>query len=132
LLHLSDTEEKNGSTIRQYIKLFMDFKEVYDSLRIGLLCSILMEFGVPMKFVRQIKMCCNEPYNKVQTGKHLSDSFLVQNGLKQGNASSILLLNFAQECAVRKVQENQVGLKPNGTHKLLVYVDDVNLLGDDI
>jgi hypothetical protein len=34
--------------------------------------------------------------------------------------------------AIRKVQENQVGLKLNGTHLLLVYVDDVNLLGDNI
>jgi hypothetical protein len=31
-----------------------------------------------------------------------------------------------------KVQENQVGLKLNGTHQLVVYSDDVNLLGDNI
>jgi hypothetical protein len=34
--------------------------------------------------------------------------------------------------AIRKVQENQVILKLNGTHQLLAYADDVNLLGDNI
>jgi hypothetical protein len=42
-----------------------------------------------------------------------------------------LLFNFAVEYAIIKVQENQVGLKLNGTHQLLVHVGGMNLLGDN-
>jgi hypothetical protein len=62
----------------------------------------------------------------------LSDSFPIQNGLKQRDALSALPFDFAFEYAIRKVQENQVGLKLNVTHQFLAYADDVNLLGDNI
>jgi hypothetical protein len=67
-------------------QLFVDFKKAYNSVRREVLCNILIEFGIPLKLIRLIKMCLNETCNRVQVGKHLSDRFSIENGLKEGDA----------------------------------------------
>jgi len=57
--------------------------------------KIIIGYGIPMKLVKLIKMCLNENYSIIRVGKNLSDMFLVKNGLKQGDALSPLLFNFA-------------------------------------
>jgi hypothetical protein len=113
-------------------QLFLDFKKAYDSVKREVFYNILLEFGIPKKLVRLIKMCLNETYSKVHVGKLLSDKSAIWNGLKQGDAVLPLLFSFASEYAVRKVQEIQVSLELNGTHQILVYADNVNLLVDSI
>ena len=74
-------------------------------------------------------MSLTETYSRVRVGKSVSDRFPIRNGLKQGDALSPMVYNFALEYAIRRVQVNQDALKLNGTHQILDCADDVNILG---
>ena len=113
-------------------QLFLDIKKDYDSFRMEVLYNILIDFGVPKKPVKLIKMCLTETYSRVRVGKNLSDKFPIRNDLKPGDALTPLLLNFTLEYAVRCIQVNQNGSKLNGTHQVLAYADDVNILGGSV
>ena len=77
-------------------------------------------------------MSLTETYRRVRVGKNVSDRFPIRNGLKQGDALSPTLFNFALDNAIRRVQVNRDGLKLNVTHQLLAYADDVNILAGSI
>ncbi len=86
--------EEKWEYIEVVHQLFIDFKKAYGSVRREVLYKILMEFGIPKKLIRLIKVCLNETYSSVRVGKNLSDIFPIRNGLKQGDALSLLLFNL--------------------------------------
>ena len=54
---------KNGNKNEAVYQLFIDFKKAHDSVRREVLYNILMEFGIPKKLIRLIKMCLTETYS---------------------------------------------------------------------
>ena len=120
--------EYNG-TVHQ---LFIGFKKAYDSIKREKLYNILIQFGIPKKLVQLVRMCLSDPISRVRVGNNMSDSFEIRSGLKQGDALSPLLFNFALEYAILKIKEDKKGLALNGLNQLFVYADDVDLIGDDI
>jgi hypothetical protein len=85
-----------------------------------------------MKLVRLIKMCLNEISFKVHVVNIRLITFPIQKSLKEGDALLLSLFDFALEYAIRKAQEDQVTLKLNESHQLVFYINDVNLLDDNI
>ena len=117
---------------RSSVSAVYSLQATYNSFRREVLCNILIEFCIPMKMVWLIKMCLNASNSRVRVDKYLSVIFRIKNGLKQGDALSPILLNFALETSIRKDQVKHDYLKLNGTHKLLFYADVVNILGRSI
>jgi hypothetical protein len=85
-----------------------------------------------MKLVRLRKMCLTGTYSRVWADENLSVMFQIRNGLKQGDALSRILLNYALEYAIRRVQLIQNGWKLNSTHRILVYADYINIFGKSV
>ena len=77
--HILEKKWKYNEAVHQ---LFIDFKKAYDSVRREVLYNILIEFGIPKKLLRLIKMCLTETYSRVWVGKNLSDMSPIRNGLK--------------------------------------------------
>ena len=83
--------EKKWEYTEDVHQLFTDFMKAYDSVRWEVLYKILIEFRIPRKLVRLIKMNLTETYNRVRVGKNVYDRYSIRNGVKQGDAQSPIL-----------------------------------------
>ena len=85
-----------------------------------------------MKLISVIKLCPNKTYSRVQVGKDFLEIISIKNGFKQGEVLSPLLFNLPLDYVIRKVEVNQDCLKLNYIHQVYIYVDDVDMLGENV
>ena len=100
--------------------LFIDFKEVYDSINGTYLYEILKELVIPDKLVSLIKM-------KIQ-GK-LTAAFGIERGWRQDGVLSAPLFNVVPGKVIRNIETTPNGTIFNRTRKYITYADDVLILG---
>lgn len=119
--------EKNWEFGKEVHNLFIDFKKACDSIHRNSLWNILKEFGILCKLINLVKICMENTKNIVLCSVQTSKPFCVSTGLKQGDALSPVLFNFALEKIIRIVKETTA---PEKFTRFLGYADDINLVGN--
>lgn len=110
-------------------QLFVDFKQAYDSICREVLFDIMEEFGIPRKLIRLTKATLTTTKCKVLIQGVLSDPFIIETGLRQGDRLSTILFNLALEKVVRAMSINWRGTIFTTSRQLAAFADDADLIG---
>ena len=110
---------------------FVDYQKAFDSLDRPFLWKLLAHYGIPQKFINIIKNCYEGTTCKVIHEGHLSESFEVKTGVKQGCLLSPLLFLLAIDWIMKSsMTGHRNGIQWTLTQQLdeLDYADDIALL----
>nr|XP_042906426.1 uncharacterized protein LOC122270970 [Parasteatoda tepidariorum] len=122
---LEKTKEFNIRTFH----LFIDFKAAYDSIKRDKLLEAMNEFGIPTKLVSLTRATINNVRCRIKIQSHLSEPFITERGLRQGDSLACLLFNLALEKCIRDSGLNRGGSIWNRSLQILAYADDIDIIG---
>jgi hypothetical protein len=100
------------------------FKKAHVLVRSEVFYSILIEFGIPMKLVRLIKMCLNEKYSPFRTVRHLYDMFTFNLLSPELNSICYLLALLAHDF----LHVSRIRVKSLTLRLLMTYIYDISHL----
>lgn len=83
--------------------LFVDFLQAYDSIIGSKLWNVMVKLEIPNKIVRMVKTWVQKSWCRIKFNTEISKEFTVTTGIRQGDALSPILFNFAFESFVREV-----------------------------
>lgn len=105
--------------------LFIDFKQAFDSIKRGKLMKALKELNIEAKLRRLVRMTMENSRICIKTDRGDTEMFTINKGVRQGDALSATLFNFAIEYATRKI--NRSSIRKNGG-QIIAYADDVVII----
>jgi sorting nexin-29 len=72
-------------------QLYVGFRQAFDSINRQFIYEAMAEFGIPSKLISLTKMTLEMIYNRVKIQNELSDSFMTNTGVRQGDSLSTVL-----------------------------------------
>jgi len=121
---------------KDYCSVSLDAQKAFDSVSHEYLKRVLIEYGFSESFISMFNTIYNRQEAVVQINGHLSKSFALERGVKQGDALSCSLFVLAMDPLLRNIQANQhikglqIPINQNEAIeiKVLAYADDVNII----
>jgi hypothetical protein len=108
--------------------LFIDYKAAYDSIDRDELFKAMQDFDIPLKLINLVKMTLDLTSCRVLIQGHVSRDFLVEKGVRQGDALSCLLFKIVLERVIRKSGVNTRGSIFGKSVQVLAFADDIALV----
>ena len=112
--------------------LFIDFKQVYNSINRTYLYEILKELVIPEKLANLIKMMLQDSNRKIKILGKWTAAFGIERGWRQGDALSTALFNIVLGKVIKNIETNSNGTIFNRTRQYIAYADDVLILGRSV
>ena len=103
--------------------LFIDFKKAFDCINQKKLLESLVSFGIPKKINRLVKMTLEGAQAKVIVDGKMSNQFVINRGVRQGDGLSTTLFNLALHKALKNLEYSNTIL--NRSTQICGYADDI-------
>jgi len=107
--------------------IFVDYKQAYDSIIRKELWRTLAYLEIPKKLITLIQVCNADTFSRIKFMNVSSHTFIIENGLRQGDAMSLVLFNLALDRVIRKVPRTE-DLTIKDGNIILAYANDIVII----